>query len=177
MKIVQKRFNSGCAASLHDEACREGYAQTLSLLMALIHTRRPGGKTTLTRSLQSRTCMCMSACTSFFILVRTQGMRCLITKLGLLQNLPMWMGEGNFRKISKRQRRSDWKGKLNIVALWSVCNLRKSIHNTQVNYSQQMNYKPLIPWFIAKCDGKILAPHCNGWTGKDMLSRDITALE
>ena len=31
-KIVQNRFNSGYAASLHDEACREIYAQTLSLI-------------------------------------------------------------------------------------------------------------------------------------------------
>ena len=31
-KIVQNCFNSGYAASLHDEACRERYAQTLSLL-------------------------------------------------------------------------------------------------------------------------------------------------
>ena len=31
-KIVQKRFNFGCAASLHDETCRERYAQALSLL-------------------------------------------------------------------------------------------------------------------------------------------------
>ena len=31
-KIEQKHFNSGYAASLHNEACRERYAQTLSLL-------------------------------------------------------------------------------------------------------------------------------------------------
>ena len=31
-KIVQKHFNSGYAASLDDEACRERYAQTPSLL-------------------------------------------------------------------------------------------------------------------------------------------------
>ena len=31
-KIVQKRFSSDYAASLHDEACRERYPQTLSLL-------------------------------------------------------------------------------------------------------------------------------------------------
>ena len=31
-KIVQKSFNSGYAASLHDKACRERYAQTLNLL-------------------------------------------------------------------------------------------------------------------------------------------------
>ena len=31
-KIVQKRFNSGYAASLQNEVCREIYAQTFSLL-------------------------------------------------------------------------------------------------------------------------------------------------
>ena len=33
MKIVQKRFNSGYAASLQNETCRERYAQTFSLLV------------------------------------------------------------------------------------------------------------------------------------------------
>ena len=28
-----------------------------------------------------------------------------------------------------------------------------------------MNDKPLIPWFIAKCDGKILAAHCDCMAG------------
>ena len=32
MKIVQKRFNSGYVASLHNKAGRERYTQTLSLL-------------------------------------------------------------------------------------------------------------------------------------------------
>ena len=32
MKIVQKSFNSGYAATLHDEACREKYVQIPSLL-------------------------------------------------------------------------------------------------------------------------------------------------
>ena len=37
--------------------------------------------------------------------------------------------------------------------------LRKSIHCTQVNHSQRMNDKHLIPWFIAESDGRILAAH------------------
>ena len=88
----------------------------------------------------------------------------------------MWMGEGSFRKISKRQKSSDLKGKLNIVAVWSVRNLRKLIHNTQVNHSQQMNYKPLIPWFIARCDGKILAPHCDCMAGLGKTCSHVTSL-
>ena len=66
------------------------------------------------------------------------------------------MGERSLRERSKRQNSSDWKGKLNIVIVLPAC-LRKSIHYTQVNHSQQMNANSLIPWFIAKCDGKILA--------------------
>ena len=35
----------------------------------------------------------------------------------------------------------------------------------QVNHSQRMNEKPLIPWFIAESEGKILAAHCDCMAG------------
>ena len=79
-KTVQKTFNPGYAAFLRDGASMERYAQKLGLLSGTDlyeETRQEDDIDTW----PAVTRICTSACTSFFILVRTQGMRCL-QKLG-----------------------------------------------------------------------------------------------
>ena len=39
-----------------------------------------------------------------------------------------------------------------------------------------MNDKPLIPWFIAKCDGKILAAHCDCMAGLGETCSHVASL-
>ena len=72
-KIVQKRSNSGYTASLYDEACRVRYAQTLSLLNGTDPYEETQWEDDVNTYLGVTYMHIVNACTSFFILVRTQG--------------------------------------------------------------------------------------------------------
>ena len=46
----------------------------------------------------------------------------------------------------------------------------------QVNHSQRMTEKPLIPWIISEADGKILAAHCNCMAGLGETCSHVASL-
>ena len=46
----------------------------------------------------------------------------------------------------------------------------------QVNHSQWMNEKPLIPWFIAESEGKILAAHSDCMAGLGETRSQVASL-
>ena len=50
------------------------------------------------------------------------------------------------------------------------------IYTLQVNHSQRLSEKPLIPWLISMDDGKILAAHCKCMAGMGETCSHVASL-
>ena len=46
----------------------------------------------------------------------------------------------------------------------------------QVNHSQKMNEKPLVPWIIAEAEGKIIAANCDCMAGLGETCSHVASL-
>ena len=85
-----------------------------------------------------------------------------------------WMGEGGAGQASWKKADCDRKG-------WQPCDCMlqwlDNFSYMQINHSQKLSERPLVPWVIAMNYGRVLAAHCNCMAGMgETCSHDASLL-